>query len=108
MKTIVAWASVAALASAPYAQTINVRGKVSGSGGQALGMAVVELVKRGLKDTTGTDGMFSLSGSVALRRAPATEGMSLEGGVLRIALAHSAPVTVEVFDVRGNQLRMES
>jgi poly(3-hydroxybutyrate) depolymerase len=108
MNKSIALASIALLGSALHAQTINLRGKITSAGGQALDKALVELVKRGLKDTTGPDGAFAITGTVALRRAPVMEGMSLERGVLQLSLAHPAPVAVEVFDLRGNQLRMEA
>jgi poly(3-hydroxybutyrate) depolymerase len=108
MGGIFALVLLAVFASTLQAQTINLRGKVSGPAGQAVEKAVVELVRRGIKDTTGTDGAWNLSGSVSLRRNPGAEGMSLDHGVLRLALAHSAPVSIEVFDSHGNQLRMES
>src|SRR5215218_10383747 len=108
MGRIHAFILLAGFASATHAQNVNVHGKVTGASGVAVSMAVVELMKLGKKDTTGADGMFNLSGTTALRRASLTQGMSLENGVLRLMLARSAPLTVEVFDLKGNQLRMES
>jgi poly(3-hydroxybutyrate) depolymerase len=99
---------IAALGSTLQAQTVNVRGKVSGASGQALDKAVVELMKQGIKDTTGPDGMYTLTKTTALRRDPLAGGMSLDNGVLRLSLLRPAPLTVEVFDLKGNQLRMES
>lgn len=108
MGRILAFGLFAGFASLLQAQTINVRGKVSGAAGEAVDKALVELIKLGKKDTTGADGMYSLSGTTALRRAPGTGSMSLEQGILRLTVARPAPLTVEVFDLKGNQLRMES
>jgi poly(3-hydroxybutyrate) depolymerase len=90
------------------AQTINLRGTITNASGQPVNNALVELVKRGLKDTTGANGTFQISGTTSLRGAPQTQGMSLDHGVLRLSVAKTAPVKVEVFDMRGNQLRMEA
>ena len=108
-KSIVVSVLFAAFGLTLHAQTINVRGTITNAAGQPVNKAVVELVKRGLKDTTAADGVYQITGSTSLRRGPmAQQGISLEQGVLRLSLAHSAPVKVEVFDLRGNQLRMEA
>jgi len=88
-----------------HAQSINVRGKVTGSPGLPVGNAVVTLALQGLKDTTGADGAYSLTrANSALERPPLVGGISLEHGLLRLTVARSAPVTVEVFGLRGNAL----
>lgn len=91
-----------------HGQTINVRGKVTNGSGAAVSGAAVELIKRGLKGTTGADGTFSLTGTVGVTRPGAPVGMFLAGGLLHIRLDGPAPVTVEVFDARGNLLRSEA
>jgi polyhydroxybutyrate depolymerase len=108
MGRILALGLIAAFASTLPAQTINVHGKVVSAAGQAVNMAVVELVRLGRKDTTGADGMYALSGATALQRAPLAGGMSLKNGILQLLVARPASLTVEVFDLKGNQLRMES
>ena len=108
MNRIAVFGLIAAMASSLHAQTINVRGKVTNAAGQGVGGAVVELVRRGLKDTTGADGTYSITGTTALRRLPQEQGIVLEGGVLRLSVARPAQVKVEVFDLNGNQLRMEA
>ncbi|MEO6097757.1 MAG: hypothetical protein ABIW76_19730, partial [Fibrobacteria bacterium] len=94
---------------AVQAQTINVRGKISNQAGQAVSGAVVELAVRKLKDTTGTDGMYSITGTVGIGRQPLsfTEHMALNGSILELSLSHSQPVTLEIFDVHGNLLKRE-
>ncbi|HLP42486.1 MAG TPA: PHB depolymerase family esterase [Fibrobacteria bacterium] len=99
---------LAALTTTLHAQSLNVRGKITNAAGQAVNNAVVELVKRGLKDTTGSDGAYSIGGITALRHASRTQDMSLEQGVLRLSVVRPTAVKVEVFDLRGNQLRMEA
>ena len=108
MSRILAMVLIAACGSALHAQTIAVHGKVSDASGKAVDKAVVELVKQGAKDTTGPDGMFTLSGSTAIRRAAPAGGMSLDNGILRLSILRPASLTVEVFDLKGNQLRMEA
>lgn len=108
MGRLVGFGLLALLGSTLHAQGVNLRGKVSNPAGQAVDKAVVELVRQGIKDTTGSDGMYSLVKTTALRRAPAERGITLENGVLRLMVARPASLTVEVFDLKGNQLRMES
>jgi hypothetical protein len=94
---------------AVQAQTVNVRGKISNPAGQAVSGAVVELALRKLKDTTGSDGMYSLTGTTGIGRhpLPSIEHLALNGGFLDLFLSRSQPVKLEVFDVRGNLLKRE-
>jgi hypothetical protein len=92
------------------AQTINLQGVVSNAGGQPINKAVVTLVRQKMKDTTGTDGKYSFTGSVAVKLreiAPQTEEISMNNGVVRFTLNNSSPVTVELYDVKGNLLKKE-
>jgi poly(3-hydroxybutyrate) depolymerase len=95
--------------SAVHAQTVNIRGKISNPSGQAVSGAVVEMAIRKLKDTTGSDGMYSLTGTTGIgkRPLPFTEHMALNGSILELILIRSQPVKLEVFDVRGNLLKRE-
>jgi poly(3-hydroxybutyrate) depolymerase len=100
---------IAAFGSALHAQTVNLHGKVTNSAGQPVVGAVVQLMHQGLKMTTGADGAYTLTGTVALaQKAPSAQGVSLEQGVLQIAVSHAAGMKVEVFDLKGNLLRMEA
>jgi hypothetical protein len=47
------------------AQTINLQGVVSNTGGQPIDKAVVTLVQQKMKDTTGTDGKYSFTGGIS-------------------------------------------
>jgi len=52
--------------------TINLRGVVSGVGGQPVSGAIVTLVGQNLKDTTGVDGAYSITkGVIAISSHPA-------------------------------------
>jgi len=104
---IAAFGIIALLGTTLPAQTLNVRGRITNATGQPVSKAVVELTRRGLKDTTGSDGAYSLTGTVSVRRIPQVAGISLEQGELRLSLAQPASVKVEVFDLHGNLLRME-
>jgi len=99
---------ITAFATILHAQSVNLHGKVTSAAGQPVANAAVQLKRQGMKAMTGADGSYTLTGSVALaRQAPSAQGMSLDQGVLQIAVSHSAKVKVEVFDLRGNLLRME-
>jgi poly(3-hydroxybutyrate) depolymerase len=93
------------------AQTvINLGGVVSNKTGQPVSNAIVTLVRQAMKDTTGTDGKYSFAKTVAVQLpaiVPQTEEISISNGVLQFTLSNSSPVTVEIFDVKGNLLKKE-
>jgi poly(3-hydroxybutyrate) depolymerase len=93
------------------AQTINLGGIVSNMGGKPIANAIVTLVGQGMKDTTGTDGKYTLAKTVSVQLPllmPESEEISMNNGVLQFSLNASSPVKVEVFDVKGNLLKKES
>lgn len=105
MKRIFAFGLTVFFGSVLHAQTINVRGKVSNGAGQPVTNALVELVQKGLKDTTGADGMYSITSSgVSIRPGSAmlSESMRLDRGVLDFTVGTPSELKVEVFDVKGN------
>ena len=108
MNRIAVFGLIAGMATSLYAQTLNVRGKITNAAGEGVSGAVVELVHKGLKDTTGSDGAYAITGTSALRRQPLEQGIRLERGILLLSVARPAQVKVEVFDLNGNQLRMEA
>lgn len=88
-----------------YAQQVHVRGKVSDGTGKAVPNAIVQLVKAGLKDTTGPDGAFSMTSiGTALRRSnqPRTGDIEFQRGILDLTLEEPSQVKIEIFDVKGN------
>jgi poly(3-hydroxybutyrate) depolymerase len=93
------------------AQTVNLGGIVSNSSGQPVANAYVTLVRKGMKDTTGTDGKYSFVSTVAVRLpaiVPQTEEIAIDRGVLQFTLKNSSPVKIEIYDVKGNLLQKES
>jgi len=92
------------------AQTINLGGIVSTKTGQPVANAIITLVRQAMKDTTGTDGNYSFSKTVAVQLpaiVPKTEDISMSNGMLRFTLSASSPVKIELFDVKGNLLKKE-
>jgi hypothetical protein len=95
-------------ALAAQGQTVNIRGKVTNASGAAVSGASVELLKRGLKATSGADGAYSIVGTVGVLHPSAAGGISLAGGVLRMHVDITTAIAVRVYDARGNLLRKES
>lgn len=93
------------------AQQVNVRGKISNSAGAAVANAIVEIAKLKMKDTTGADGMYSITGTVTALRGSAqsfSNAISFSKGVLDLSLGKSAQVKIEIFDAKGNLVSRES
>ncbi|MBN2035450.1 MAG: hypothetical protein JW768_01790, partial [Chitinispirillaceae bacterium] len=83
MNRTIAFGLIIAFGAKLHAQTINLHGRVSNSAGQPVANAVVELAKQGVKDTTGSDGAYSIvKPNVSIRpiSATVTENMRLEKG----------------------------
>jgi poly(3-hydroxybutyrate) depolymerase len=99
------------IALAINAQTINLRGKVTNMAGKPIANAIVTLLNQGLKDTSGTDGAYSImSGTPVvspISLIPRFQTIVLEKGVLEFSLPDPSPVKVEIFDVKGNLLKRE-
>jgi hypothetical protein len=109
MNRIAAIGLIAGFASSLQAQTLNLHGKVTNTAGQPVANAEVLLKHQGKKATTGTDGSYTLTGTVGLAsHGPSAQGLSMDQGVLRIAVSGAAKLKVEVFDLQGNLLRMEA
>jgi poly(3-hydroxybutyrate) depolymerase len=94
------------------AQTaINLRGTVSNQAGKPVSSAIVTLVKQGLKDTTGSDGAYSIINNTAVTLPlllPQNQTITLYRGFLDFSLPNPSPVKVEIFDVKGNLLKKEA
>ena len=93
------------------AQTINVRGSVSNQTGGAIPNAIVTLMNQELKDTTDSDGKYSITrNSVAVSPSPfqQKERVLLNKGILEVNVNDCTPVAVEIFDIKGNLLKKVS
>src|SRR4051812_38444033 len=103
MKRILTFGLIGALGSVLHAQALNVRGRVSNGAGQPVANAVVELKQQGVKDTTGSDGAYSLTTpSVSNRPFSATaESMRLDNCILGLTVGKTSSLKVDVFDIRG-------
>jgi lysophospholipase L1-like esterase len=111
MKRIFAFGFIVAIGSGLHAQTLNVRGKVSNGAGQPVANAVVELLQQGVKDTTGSDGTYSIIRPSVSNRSLSgtlTESMRFDNGVLEFTVGKSSALKVEVFDLQGNLQKKES
>ena len=93
------------------AQTINLQGVVSNSGGKPISSAIVSLVRLNMKDTTGADGKYAFI-STSVKNLPAivpeANALSLKNNVVQFTLSAQSPLKVEVFDLSGNLLRREA
>jgi hypothetical protein len=93
------------------AQTINLHGKVTNQDGQPVEGAIVTLVGQNLKDTTGSDGLYTVyreEVSVAPSfLTPRNRVISMHGNTLEFSLPVPSPVEVEIFDIKGNLLKKE-
>jgi len=88
-----------------------ITGKVTNKAGSPVASAILTLVGKGLKDTSGADGTFSfvttgVTGAASVR--PNITAIALNNGFLEFSLKDAAPVKVEIFDVNGNLLKKES
>lgn len=95
---------------AANAQTINLRGKITNSTGNAVSDAIVTLVRQKLIDTTGADGKYSFM-STSIRELPAIvplfNDISLNNDILQFDISKPSPLKVEIFDLKGKLLRQE-
>lgn len=93
------------------AQTINLRGTVTNSGGKGISGVIVTLVGQNLKDTTDGNGAYSImQNSNAVSPGPVLRdgNIALNRGVLELHLAAPATVKIEIFDVSANLLKEET
>jgi poly(3-hydroxybutyrate) depolymerase len=96
--------------TANAATVVNLGGVVSNKTGQPVANAIVTLVRQAMKDTTGIDGKYLFAKNTAVQLpaiVPQTEDISMSNGILQFTLSNSSPVTIEIFDVKGNLLKKE-
>jgi hypothetical protein len=94
----------AVLVGSVSAQTVNITGKVSNSGGQGIQGAVVKIFATAMACTTKSDGTYLLSGSTAIldniskMSAPT---VLYKNGSLAFHVASSVRASVKLYDLRG-------
>jgi poly(3-hydroxybutyrate) depolymerase len=98
------------LGALAQAQTINLRGKVINSSGQAISGATVTLVGKNLTATTDGSGAYSITQNVTAisPNSPLHENIMVNRGVLELNLTAPTSVKIEVFDVLANLLKEQS
>jgi hypothetical protein len=88
------------------AQTIGLSGKVLNKNNKPIAGAVVTIAAQKLKDTTDSQGAFSLSKTtfaVATNPAlPSADKISMAGVIITVSLAKAGAVAIELFDLKGN------
>ncbi len=107
MRTTKALSFVLSLGALAQAQTINLRGKVTTSGGQSISGAIVTLVGQNLKDTTDANGAYSITrnATAVSPGLPLQENIVFNRGVMEFQLAAPASVKIEIFDLSANLLK---
>jgi len=96
-------------AAAINAQTVNLNGTVTSLAGQPLAGAIVTLQGIGLKDTTGSDGKYSLAQSLVSVQPLSRPGraVQLNGNILSYDLETPHQVDVRIIDADGQLLSLE-
>lgn len=102
---------ITAAAFSVNAQTVNLQGIVSNTGGKPISGAIVSLVRQKMKDTTGADGKYSFI-STAVKKLPAivpqSNDISLKNNVVQFTLSAQSPMKVAIFDLKGHLLGQET
>jgi hypothetical protein len=100
---------IAIMAIAASAETVSLSGTVSNQSGSAITGAVVQLTGQKIKDTTDSQGAYSISlttGTVTTNTVlPSTEKIAMNKGVISLSLTSAAPVRIELFDMQGALLK---
>lgn len=97
---------VVSLGVLAQAQTINLRGKVTTSGGQGISGAIVTLVGQNLKDTTDGSGAYAITRAASsVSQGLPHENIVFNRGVLELNLAAPTSVKIEMFDLSANLVK---
>jgi hypothetical protein len=90
------------------AETINLKGVVSNKTGNPVSGAVVTLSGLKMADTTDANGKYVFSQSAGVLYAatvlPVSQRIALTNGLLSISLTVATPLSIELFDMRGQLL----
>lgn len=100
---------IGSMAWSTVAQTIHLKGIVANRAGTPVTGAVVGLKLAGLRDTTSTDGAYTLDRE-ALSAHPSVQRarLAMARGELVVTLEAPAPLVVDVFDPAGALVRTHS
>jgi poly(3-hydroxybutyrate) depolymerase len=86
---------------------MKVSGTVRDAAHKPIANAIVELLRAKVKDTTGSDGAYSIDFTpIAVRRSAVSPSsrMSLQKGILELATTQADLIRVEIFDLQGNRV----
>ncbi|MBN1759395.1 MAG: carboxypeptidase regulatory-like domain-containing protein [Chitinispirillaceae bacterium] len=90
------------------AQNVNLSGIISNNSGQGVSGAIVTLTGLNIKDTTDAAGAYSFTGFtgtiIEAPILPSQRKISLNNGILSIVLTGPTPLSIEMFDMRGQLL----
>jgi predicted esterase len=90
------------------AQTINLHGTVSNSSGKPINGAILTLSAQKIKDTTGTDGAYSLTKIVTSTLPlliPQYTSAILQNDALVFSLTEPSDIKIQAFDINGTLLK---
>ncbi|MCX7726360.1 MAG: prolyl oligopeptidase family serine peptidase [Chitinispirillaceae bacterium] len=94
--------------SVSYSESINIRGKVTNTSGKPIVGAIVELLAQKIKDTTESDGSFSIikkDVSILHKILPQSEKISFERGILELNLTKNSRIEIELVDTKGKLVK---
>jgi hypothetical protein len=93
------------IVSVTYAKTVSLTGTVSNQKNNPIAGAIVNLTSQKLSDTTDSKGAYSLIASNAAVTSmplfPSADRISINQGIIQLSLSKSAPVRIELYDMRG-------
>lgn len=91
----------------PFAETVELTGKIVDQNYSPIPFVEVVLEGQNLKDTTGSDGTWSLQSEVTPVLGGETNGVEVNGNAIFLDLAKSELVSFSIFDIDGNVIFSE-